>query len=242
MDEYGYVRVSSRDQNVDRQIAAMCDMGLDKNKLYIEWQSGKIEFMDVESSFFKMVCNDKFVTEKYYQLMDFWDVYKEFKDMLTKEERENRWLLQLVYEIDGMYQCIQNERRKRSMSSDELKYLHRLCKNIEGIYHSKDIKFLVKKKRGWCTLYEMPLDEFEERAVSFNYKAIENKIIEMLQKGGIIVVIAGAAGLTPQRLHSYLLGQRRWTVCPDYLVDSIKETALIDNKMARIRGSLRGIK
>ena len=41
MDEYGYVRVSSRDQNVDRQVAAMCDMGLDKNKLYIEWQSGK---------------------------------------------------------------------------------------------------------------------------------------------------------------------------------------------------------
>lgn len=41
MKKFGYVRVSSRDQNTDRQMAAMDLLGLDRNKIYIDRQSGK---------------------------------------------------------------------------------------------------------------------------------------------------------------------------------------------------------
>ena len=39
--EYGYIRVSSKEQNVDRQIDALHSMGLDTKQIYIDKQSGK---------------------------------------------------------------------------------------------------------------------------------------------------------------------------------------------------------
>lgn len=38
---YGYVRVSSRDQNEERQIIAMHDFGIDDKLIYLDKQSGK---------------------------------------------------------------------------------------------------------------------------------------------------------------------------------------------------------
>lgn len=39
--EYGYVRVSTRDQNEDRQLIAMSEFGLKRENIYVEKQSGK---------------------------------------------------------------------------------------------------------------------------------------------------------------------------------------------------------
>ena len=38
---YGYVRVSSKDQSEERQLIAMIDFGVEREKIYIEKQSGK---------------------------------------------------------------------------------------------------------------------------------------------------------------------------------------------------------
>ena len=38
---YGYIRVSSLDQNEDRQLIAMKDAGVPRGHLYIDKQSGK---------------------------------------------------------------------------------------------------------------------------------------------------------------------------------------------------------
>jgi len=40
-EKYGYVRVSSRDQNVERQIIAMVELGVPKQNIYVDKQSGK---------------------------------------------------------------------------------------------------------------------------------------------------------------------------------------------------------
>lgn len=39
--EYGYIRVSSKEQNIDRQMAALLNEGLDKKHIFIDKQSGK---------------------------------------------------------------------------------------------------------------------------------------------------------------------------------------------------------
>ena len=39
--EYGYVRVSTTTQNVDRQLDEMFKQGLDEKQIYIDKQSGK---------------------------------------------------------------------------------------------------------------------------------------------------------------------------------------------------------
>ena len=41
MNKYGYVRVSSKDQNIDRQMSAMLEIGIDKKKIFIDKLSGK---------------------------------------------------------------------------------------------------------------------------------------------------------------------------------------------------------
>lgn len=38
---YGYVRVSSRDQNEERQMIAMQEFGVEKKQIYLDKQSGK---------------------------------------------------------------------------------------------------------------------------------------------------------------------------------------------------------
>lgn len=38
---YGYARVSSRDQNLDRQINALIDAGVEEQNIFIDKQSGK---------------------------------------------------------------------------------------------------------------------------------------------------------------------------------------------------------
>ena len=39
--KYGYVRVSTAQQHIDRQVEALLEMGLDKNSIYIDYESGK---------------------------------------------------------------------------------------------------------------------------------------------------------------------------------------------------------
>lgn len=41
MSKYAYIRVSSKDQNIARQVEAMLEMGLLKKEMYIDKQSGK---------------------------------------------------------------------------------------------------------------------------------------------------------------------------------------------------------
>lgn len=41
MNIYGYIRVSSRDQNEDRQIIALKEVGVDSKNIYLDKQSGK---------------------------------------------------------------------------------------------------------------------------------------------------------------------------------------------------------
>ena len=39
--KYGYVRVSTAQQHIDRQIDALLDMGLSKDSIYVDYESGK---------------------------------------------------------------------------------------------------------------------------------------------------------------------------------------------------------
>ena len=39
--KYAYIRVSTREQNIDRQVEAMKEVGINKDKMFIDKQSGK---------------------------------------------------------------------------------------------------------------------------------------------------------------------------------------------------------
>lgn len=46
---YGYVRVSSQDQNEDRQMIAMEQAGVPRENIYVDKQSGKISTVRIIS-------------------------------------------------------------------------------------------------------------------------------------------------------------------------------------------------
>lgn len=39
--QYGYVRVSTSSQHIDRQVEALLEMGIDRNSIFIDYESGK---------------------------------------------------------------------------------------------------------------------------------------------------------------------------------------------------------
>ena len=41
MNKYAYIRVSTKDQNIDRQVLAMEGIGLVKKQMIIDYQTGK---------------------------------------------------------------------------------------------------------------------------------------------------------------------------------------------------------
>lgn len=51
--EFGYVRVSSKDQNEARQLDSMCALGIDERDIHIDKQSGK-DFNRTQSQALKM--------------------------------------------------------------------------------------------------------------------------------------------------------------------------------------------
>lgn len=67
MAKYAYIRVSSKDQNIARQVEAMQEVGLTKKQMYIDKQSGK-DF--VRKNYQRLVKKMKTGDELYIKSID----------------------------------------------------------------------------------------------------------------------------------------------------------------------------
>ena len=86
---YGYARVSTKDQNADRQIAALMEHGVKRDNIYIDKQSGK----DFDRTYYKKLLRklkpgDVFVVESMDRIgrnyRDNLDQYKSIEDFSGK--------------------------------------------------------------------------------------------------------------------------------------------------------------
>ena len=62
--KYGYIRVSTAQQHIDRQIDALLEMGLDKSLIYIDYESGKDFNRQNYKKLFKKLKKDELVIIK----------------------------------------------------------------------------------------------------------------------------------------------------------------------------------
>lgn len=84
---YGYVRVSSKDQNIERQLIALRDAGIPDKRIYIDKQSGKdFERPAYKSLLRKLKAGDVLVTKSidrlgrnYEEIMEQWRVITKVK-------------------------------------------------------------------------------------------------------------------------------------------------------------------
>ena len=85
---YGYVRVSTKEQNEDRQVQAMLDFGMPKERIFIDKQSGK-DFERAEYQTLKRMLKDSpnslLVIHSIDRLgRNYKEITKEWKEIITE--------------------------------------------------------------------------------------------------------------------------------------------------------------
>lgn len=86
--DYGYARVSTKEQNEQRQLIALREFGIEKSRIYVDKQSGKnFERTQYQWLLHKMRCGDTLVIKSidrlgrnYEEILDQWRV-------ITKEKQ-----------------------------------------------------------------------------------------------------------------------------------------------------------
>ena len=114
MNIYGYVRVSSVDQNEDRQIAALREVSVPKKKIFMDKQSGK----DFERSYYKKLVRNYEEIQKQWRVLTKEIGIDEYKDTLDREihydasrnirisyeieyDENHKWISETKYDADG---------------------------------------------------------------------------------------------------------------------------------------------
>lgn len=85
---YGYIRVSTREQNEDRQVIALSEWGIPPDRIYLDKQSGKdFERPQYRRLLRKLKPNDAFVVKSIDRLGRNYDEILEQWRFITKEKR-----------------------------------------------------------------------------------------------------------------------------------------------------------
>ena len=85
--EYGYIRVSTREQNEQRQLIAMQEFGISGNRIYMDKQSGKdFERKNYKKMVRKLKKDDTLVVKSIDRLGRNYDEILEQWRMITKEK------------------------------------------------------------------------------------------------------------------------------------------------------------
>lgn len=87
--KYAYIRVSTKDQNIDRQVEAMKEAGIDKSKMFIDKQPGKdFELMNYKKMLRKLKAGDEVYIKSidrlgrnYDEIIEQWRILTKYKDV-----------------------------------------------------------------------------------------------------------------------------------------------------------------
>lgn len=86
---YGYVRVSSRDQNEERQIIAMHEFGIEDKQIYLDKQSGKdFDRPQYRKLMRKLKCDDTLVVKSIDRLGRNYDEILVQWRTITKQKKQ----------------------------------------------------------------------------------------------------------------------------------------------------------
>ena len=138
---YGYVRVSSKDQNEDRQVSAMLEFGVDRKSILVEKQSGKDFNRPVYQELIKKLKPDDVLVIKsidrlgrnYEEIIEQWRIITKEKeaaivvlDMPLLDTRKERDLtgtlvsdivLQLLSYVAEQERCFIRQRQKEGIAA-----------------------------------------------------------------------------------------------------------------------------
>ncbi len=176
--------------------------------------------------------------ERIEELMDFWNVYREYDAQVSGREKEERGILILncIYEVDGIRHCDRCQQLILDWSGAQKERLDALCNLLEEghIHHSKYISFLEERRGSWKEISRIPLKEYLRIPATFCYYAVRHQLTEAMEAGGLAVIVAGSPGLTPRRLFGIMLGERNYRLCQTEELEPVREQVLADPVCPRI--------
>lgn len=164
------------------------------------------------NTFFKITNNGEYEqTKAYFDLMEFQKEYTPFKNLLSEEDKQENFLLQIINEVEGLNQFLLNQKLWFSLTKHQKEYLDKLCLEIEQIPNTKYIKFYCKNETGLKLEASKSLHAFKKNLYSENYIEVQNCIMKTIKTSGVILIIAGSNGLTPQRAYKYILEENHYS-------------------------------
>lgn len=104
MEKYGYIRVSSKDRNIDRQLIALSYYEIPRNHLYIDKQSGKdFDRPAYQRMLKRLKRGDKLYIEELDRLGRNYDEIIEQWRLITKEKGADIVVLDMPVLDTGSY-------------------------------------------------------------------------------------------------------------------------------------------
>lgn len=177
---------------------------------------------------------------KYQELMDFWDVYRDFDDEIPYEIKQNMWILQMIYEADSHRVFWEKEKRKQELSQEQLDGFNLVCGEFEEKIGKKELVILLQEGTKLQIWERMELKGFDGEGPVPERDFAENELMKLFQSGGVAVLIVGRKGLTPQRYYGYYISDNRYRELEQLEIDELKPKLIDKNLMADYRGKMRG--
>lgn len=172
-----------------RQALMSCE--LEFRKWYGDrgWEKGEGE----EKLFFKNRRESVETTERFSELMDFWEVFREFSPLFTGEEKEGFFLLRAVRRADQAYHCLLNESILRRIGKDGRERLFSLCEAMGLGTGRRTVKIFRGDGEAMRLVYEMEAGEGKWEECP-ELSAIQNRLAEAMELGGMALVEPGGQG------------------------------------------------
>lgn len=201
-----------------KNLLLLCD------KSFIEENGTFEDVTELERIFFKILENKQYrQTKQYFELMEFKNEFIKFEELLSEEDKQKIFILEILNEVEELNQFLLNKKLRSELTANQLENIENLCAKIESIYNTKEILFFQKCNNGLKLETIESLYAFEKHLYSENYIKVQNHIMQTLKKGGIILIVVGSKGLTPQRIYGYILEETECCKCPESLIRILRK-------------------
>lgn len=201
-----------------KNLLLLCD------KSFIEENGIFEDVTELERIFFKILENKQYrQTKQYFELMEFKNEFIKFEELLSEEDKQKIFILEILNEVEELNQFLLNKKLRSELTANQLENIENLCAKIESIYNTKEILFFQKCNNGLKLETIESLYAFEKHLYSENYIKVQNHIMQTLKKGGIILIVVGSKGLTPQRIYGYILEETECCKCPESLIRILRK-------------------
>ena len=178
--------------------------------------------------------------ERYEELMDFWEVYRQFDHEIRKEVKSQLWIMQMLYESDMKKTFWENRKKKAGLSERQKENLAFLIHEIERPISKKSLAILKKSGEQFQVCKKIDVENLDPTISTEERAFVENELMGLFHDGGIAGMVVGRLGLTPRRFYAYAVKGDACRKCSKRKVERLKGLIAGDNKEAEWRGRLAG--